>query len=366
VGPTRAGRRRAALAADAARARAAPAAAEDDVTAVGVVDVNAYSPECVQSAEEIARLSGIPLAIVRDKFGLEGKHIAAPDEHVSDLAAKAAAPILAEHAGPVDVLLYMGSPFRDFPVWSAAPKVQALLGERVSGSLAFDVQGVSGGGPLAIAVAKGLMCADGAVRQVLLAGGSREHDLIDYTNPRSRFMFNFGAGGAAMLLRRDHDRNHVLATVGFTDGRFADDVMVPAGGSREPASERTVRERRHYLDVRDPIEMKELLDPISAANFITVARDAVARSGQRVSDIDLLCTIHTKRSLFADVLAGLGLREEQAVYLSDHGHMSAIDPFVGLHRAKTEGRLKDGDLVVLLAAGTGYSWAATAVRWGPA
>jgi 3-oxoacyl-[acyl-carrier-protein] synthase-3 len=179
-------------------------------------------------------------------------------------------------------------------------------------------------------------------------------------------MFNFGAGGAAALLRRDHERNHVLATAAFTDGSFADEVMVPAGGSREPASEETVRDRRHYLDVRNPGEMKERLDPISSRNFVRVAREAVERSGQTVRDIDLLCTIHTKRSLFLRVLDGLGLTEDRAMYLSDHGHMSACDPIFGLHRAREQGRLRDGDLVVLLAAGTGYTWAATTVRWGPA
>ena len=97
-----------------------------------------------------------------------------------------------------------------------------------------------------------------------------------------------------------------------------------------------------------------------------IAREAVERSGYRVADIAMLCPIHTKRSLFAQVLAGLDLREDQAVYLSDHGHMSALDPLVALHRARAEGRLADGSLVVLLAAGTGYSWAATAIRWGRA
>jgi 3-oxoacyl-[acyl-carrier-protein] synthase III len=334
------------------------------MTTVGIVDVNAYSPAGFQTAEEMAALSGIPLEVIRDKFGLVGKHIAGDDEHVSVLAARAAAPLLDGDGRRPDALVYMGSPHRDFPVWSAAPKVQALLGDRASGSLAFDIQGVSAGTPIAMQVAKGLIAANDGIDDVLLAGGSREHDLIDYTNQRSRFMFNFGAGGAAVLLRRDHDRNHVLATAGVTDGSFADDVMVPAGGSREPASERTVRERRHYLDVRDPADMKERLDPVSARNFIEVAREAVERSGRCVDEITLLCPIHTKRSLFLDVLEGLGLREDQSVYLSDHGHMSAIDPLVGLHRAKTEGRLHDGDLVVLLAAGTGYSWAATAIAWG--
>lgn len=333
---------------------------------VGIVDVGAYSPLSVQTALDIAALSGIPVDIVRDRFGLTGKHIAAADEHASHLAAKAARPILENNTGKIGALIYMGSPYRDFPVWGAGPKVQQLLGDAAAGALAFDVQGNSGGAPIALKVGKAMLENDPGLGQVLLAGGSREHDLIDFTNQRSRFMFNFGAGGAALLLRAGHPENVVLETFGFTDGRFADDVMVPAGGSREPATVETVRARRHYLDVRDPQDMKEHLDPISAGNFVRVAREAVERSGSRVSDIALLCTIHTKRSLFLKVLDGLGLGEDRAVYLSDHGHMSAVDPILGLHRAREQGRLHQGDLVVLLAAGTGYSWSATAIRWGRA
>ena len=152
------------------------------MSVVGIVDVNAYSPARFQSADEIAVLAGIPAAVIREKFGLDGKHIAADDEHASDLAAKAAAPILARHGGRcVDALLYMGSPYRDFPVWSAAPKVQQLLGPAAAGSLAYDVQGVSAGTPIALQVAKGLILGSDRIDQVLLAGGSREHDLIPMT-----------------------------------------------------------------------------------------------------------------------------------------------------------------------------------------
>lgn len=337
------------------------------MTTVGIVDVSSYAPAGLQTAEEIAALCGIPADVIRDKFGLSEKRLAAPDEHVSDLAAKAACELLRRHpARPLDVVMYMGSPYRDYHVWSAAPKLQQLLGAYATGSYAMDLQGVSSGTPTALALAKGLFAADPHVNDVLLAGGSREHDLIDYANPRSRFMFNFAAGGAALLLRRDHPANHVLATYGFTDGRFADDVMVPAGGSKEPPSHATIDAGRHSLDVRDPAAMKAGLDPITVENFIRAARIAAERSGVRLADVALVCPIHTKRSLYETVMRGLGLTPEQGVYLSDRGHMSALDPLVGLARARDEGRLHDGDVVLLLAAGTGYTWAATVVRWGRA
>lgn len=337
------------------------------MTTVGIVDVSSYAPARLQTAEEIAALCGIPADVIRDKFGLSEKRLAAPDEHVSDLAAKAACELLRRHpTRPLDVVMYMGSPYRDYHVWSAAPKVQQLLGAYATGSYAMDLQGVSSGTPTALALAKGLFAADPHINDVLLAGGSREHDLIDYANPRSRFMFNFAAGGAALLLRRDHPVNHVLATYGFTDGRFADDVMVPAGGSKEPPSHATIDAGRHSLDVRDPAAMKAGLDPITVENFIRAARTAVERSGMSLANVALVCPIHTKRSLYESVMHGLGLKPEQGVYLSDRGHMSALDPLVGLARARDEGRLHDGDVVLLLAAGTGYTWAATVVRWGRA
>jgi 3-oxoacyl-[acyl-carrier-protein] synthase-3 len=68
--------------------------------------------------------------------------------------------------------------------------------------------------------------------------------------------------------------------------------------------------------------------------------------------------------MFLALLSELGLSEDKAVYLDDTGHMSGVDSLLGLDRAVREGRVSDGDVVLLLAAGTGYTWAATVVRWG--
>jgi 3-oxoacyl-[acyl-carrier-protein] synthase-3 len=73
-----------------------------------------------------------------------------------------------------------------------------------------------------------------------------------------------------------------------------------------------------------------------------------------------------KRSMHEALLARLGLDDDRAVYLDDTGHMSGVDSLLGLDRAARAGQLADGDLVLLLSAGTGYTWAATVVRWGAA
>ena len=133
-----------------------------------------------------------------------------------------------------------------------------------------------------------------------------------------------------------------------------------------PPSPETVSGRRHYLDVADPASMKNGLDEVSLANFVGAARGAVERSGARLEDVNYLSGIHMKRSMHDAIVDALGIDPTRASYLDDTGHMSGVDPLLGLDRAVRAGDVGDGDLVVLLAAGTGYTWAATALRWGTA
>jgi 3-oxoacyl-[acyl-carrier-protein] synthase-3 len=91
---------------------------------------------------------------------------------------------------------------------------------------------------------------------------------------------------------------------------------------------------------------------------------ALAESGASLADVDLVCGIHMKRSPHRTMLSVLGRSEAETVYLEDTGHMRAVDPLLALDRASREGRVQERDLVLLIAAGTGYTWAAACVRWG--
>lgn len=332
---------------------------------VGLAATAHYLPERWMSAAEVAEACGIPEEVIRTKFGLAGKHIAAPDEHVSDLAVAAGSRLLAE-AGvepeSVDVLIYYGSMWKDYPVWQAAPWIAHRLG--CSRAYAVEYDNVSMGTPVALRAARALLVAEPEWRTVLLVAACRESYLLDYGNKRARFMFNFGDGAVAGLLVADADRNLVLGSHAITDGSFALQVKVPAGGSVEPASFESVARRRHFLDVADPAEMKNGLDEVSLRNFVAAARGAVERSGARLEDIAYLCGIHMKRSMHEAIVSALGLDPARASYLEDTGHMSGVDPLLGLDRAVRAGEVGEGDLVLLLAAGTGYTWAATALRWG--
>jgi 3-oxoacyl-[acyl-carrier-protein] synthase-3 len=327
---------------------------------VGLAATASYLPERWLTAAEVAERSGIPERVIVEKFGLHGKHIAAADEHVSDLAVAAATRLLDETGTDplaIDVVLYYGSMWRDYAVWQVAPHIAHRLGARNAFALEYD--NVSHGTPIAVRVGRDLLRAEPELGTILLVAACRESYLLDYANERSRFMFNFGDGAVAGLLVGDSSRNEVLGAHTITNGAYALQVKVPGGGSVDPDGYR-------YLDVQDPQEMKGGLDRESLPNFLAVARGAVERSGLTLADIAFVCPLHTKRSMFVALLAELGMREDQAVYLDDTGHMSGVDSLLGLDRAVRDGRVRDGDAVLLLSAGTGYTWAAAVVRWGEA
>ncbi|MBA3841263.1 MAG: 3-oxoacyl-ACP synthase [Actinobacteria bacterium] len=325
---------------------------------VGLAATASYLPERWMTAAEVAEASGIPEQVIVQKFGLRGKHIAAEDEHVSDLSIAAAERLLTEtetDPASIDVVMYYGSMWRDFPVWQAAPHIADRLG--ATNAFAVEYANVSHGTPIALRLARDLLRAEDELQTILVVAACRESYLLDYGNARSRFMFNFGDGAVAGLVVGDAGRNEVLGSHALTDGSYSLQVKVPGGGSVDPTGYR-------YLDVEDPQSMKGGLDEVSLPNFVRAARGAVERSGLTLADVAFVCPLHTKRSMFMALLSELDLREDQAMYLDDTGHMSGVDSLLGLDRAVREGRVQDGDVVLLLSAGTGYTWAATVVRWG--
>ena len=311
------------------------------------------------TAAELSEATGIPEEIVMEKFGLRGKHIAAADEHVSDMAVTVGEQLLSESGfdpASVDVVLYFGSMWKDFPVWQAGPAIAHRLG--CSRAYAVEYANVSYGAPAAVRIARDMLAAEDDISAVLAVGASRESYLLDYANERARFMINFGDGAAAGLFVRDGGSNEVLGSFGITDGSLARHVKVPSGGSVDPEGS------NRSLDVIDQAAMKERLDEVSLPNFVRAAEGALARSGSALGDVDYLCGIHMKRSMHDALVEALGIEPDRAAYLDDAGHMSGVDPLLALDRATERGELADGDLVLLLAAGTGYTWAASVVRWG--
>jgi 3-oxoacyl-[acyl-carrier-protein] synthase-3 len=332
---------------------------------VGLVGTAHYLPEGWLPAAELSVLSGIPEEVLVGRFGISGKHLAGPEEHPSTMAVEAGRTLLQEQGvDPLDVdaVLYFGSTWKDYPVWQAAPRVKERLGCRRAFALELDY--VSCGAPVALRVAKALASSDPGAGTILMVAASCESRLLDYANQRSRFMFNFGDGAVAALLTRDHPHNLVRGSSMLTDGTLSQHVKIPAGGSALPASHLTVDQRLHFLDVEDLEGMRARLGEVSLPNFVAVAKEALLRSGLTLDQVDWILPIHMKRSMHTSLLAALGSSPENSIYLEDTGHLSGADPILGLDRLARAGHLRAGQNLLLIAAGTGYTWAATVITWG--
>ncbi|HEY1013823.1 MAG TPA: 3-oxoacyl-ACP synthase [Herpetosiphonaceae bacterium] len=332
---------------------------------VGVRAVGVYLPEPVETAAQIAAAADLPEDVVVRKLGIRQKRLAGPGDEPSAMAAAAARHALEQAAldpAEIDLIIYHGSEYKDYVVWSAAAKIQHLLG--AANAYAYEIYALCAGAPVAIKTARDQMRADPNLRNVLLVAAARENELVSYQNPRARFMYNFGAGASALLLSRGLARNEVLESAVIVDGSFSENVVMRGGGARHPASAASVEAGLHQLDVLQLEDMRDRLGALSQPNFIRVIDQAVGRSGFRREDIAFLALTHMKPSFHQSLLAELGLREDQAIYLDDYGHIQSVDQQLALHLAAQRGLLRDGDLVVLAGAGTGYTWAATALRWG--
>lgn len=330
---------------------------------VGIVAAGSYVPQTVMTAAEIAARTGIPEEVIVSKFGIVQKPIPGPDDHTNAMALWAAQDALARAnmgADELDLILCTTEEWKEYPLWTAGIKLAHDLGAHRA--WAMDVQLRCGTTMAALKVAKALMLTEPDIRTVLIAGGYRNSDFVDYANPRARFLINLSAGGGALLLRKNYPRNQLLGSTVRVDGAFSLDVVVPVGGTMEPLTPHNAA--RFFLDVPDPDGMKGRLDARSMQSFLEVIDEALAQSHHHREQIDYLNILHMKRSAHEYVLAALGLDEQQSFYLSDYGHMGQQDQPLSLLKGLETGRLKDGDLMVMVAAGIGYAWAASVVQWG--
>jgi 3-oxoacyl-[acyl-carrier-protein] synthase-3 len=200
----------------------------------------------------------------------------------------------------------------------------------------------------------------------MIVGGYRNGDFVDYGNPRMSMMYNLGAGGCAMILEKGLRRNLLLGSHIISDGSLARDAGVRIGGTAEPITADNLPRAYRSLDLMNPEHMKERLNAVSLPNWYACIDKALSKSGLSREDVGYAGVLHFKPSMHKAFLEALGLGEERSTYLRDYGHIGQIDQVLSLDLGLKAGKIRDGTVVVLTAAGIGYAWAACVLRWGPA
>jgi len=336
------------------------------VRKIGIEAIGTYIPPERHTAQYISEQSGTPAEIIIAKIGMKSKAVPGPDDHTVAMGVKAAK-IAIERAGidpvkDIDLVIWAGEVYAEHPMQTYAIKFQNDVG--ATKAWAFDVNQRCGSVVVAMIIAKSLMETQG-YKRVLIGSGYRNCDLIDYSNIRTRFMHDLAASGVALILRKDYPQNVILEGSVISDGQFSEDVYVPAGGTVMPITCEAIEKRLTYLDVTDPPGLKDRLDRLSMSNFLKVVDESLEKSGYTRKNIDYLGLIRMKRSAFEYVANELGVHPyDQSTYFEEWGHMGQNDSIVSIEEGLKDGKIKEGDIVVLTSAGIGWSWNALTIKWG--
>jgi len=338
----------------------------DPQATAGILSLATYIPHSYHDADYIAAHSETPAHIIRTKLGWYQKNVPGPGDHTVAMGLKAARKAL-YYSGlspsDIDLVIWSGEEIKEYRNWPVGPKIQKELG--LKNAWSFDIQQRCGTTLVALKLARDMIRADEAINNVLIASGYRNSDLIDYSNPRVRWMYYLAAGGAACLVQRDCPKNQILEGHFMSDGSYAGDVYVPAGGSAQPMTLEALHQHWQYLDVFDPEGMKARLEQNSLSNWLLCIDKALEKSGYTREDVDYLATLLIKRSAHDYLVGQLGLEPHQTRYFEEFGHHGQNDQILSLELAIEEGRIKDGDVILMISAGIGYAWDALVVRWGP-
>jgi 3-oxoacyl-[acyl-carrier-protein] synthase-3 len=216
----------------------------------------------------------------------------------------------------------------------------------------------------ALKIAKDMLIADDTINTILIAGGYRNGDFVDYSDKNMSMMYNLAAGGGAIILKKNHGKNLLLGSHIIGDGTLARAAGVEIGGISNPITCDNMEIASKSLRLMDPVGMKNRLNEVSMPNWYKCIDKAFEKSGIDKSEVDYLAILHMKRSAHIDMLRELNLSEEQSIYLEDYGHIGQIDQILSIHLGLEQGKIKEGSVIAMIAAGIGYVWAANVIKWG--
>lgn len=326
-------------------------------TSTAILGTGSYLPKEVLTSAELGERLGVGEQWILDKTGIKERRIAAREEASSDLGTHAA--LRALRAANVDAaeidLLIVATANPDHPLPATACFVQHNID--ASRAVAFDLNAACTGFVYALSIAHDMLVADPRRTTALLIGAEIYSRSVDYSDHRICVLLGDGAG--AVVLRKAEDSPGILTTSLASNGALTGLAQIPAGGSRMPASEHTVRAGQHYLQMRGRDVRRTV-----AGLLPGLISDLLQRSHLEFSDVDLIVPHQANGIMLAEWARSLDVPTElvhQTVAWS--GNTGAASIPIALDDAVRSGRVSDEDVLLLISFGAGVTWGGVALKW---
>ena len=316
-------------------------------------------PERILTNDEISKLVDTNDEWIRTRTGIEERRIAADDESSATLAVDAslrALEVANLSAFDLDLVIVASStPEHLFP--ATASIVQNRIGAINAG--AFDILAACTGFVFAVNMATQAI-KSGSMENILVVGAETTSRFVDWTDRNTCILFGDGAG--AFVLQADEEPGGVLSGVMHSDGSGADLLSLPAGGSKEPASEKTLVEGRHFMQMEGKGVFRFATRVMAGAT-----KEALEKAGLEAKDLSLVIPHQANIRIIEAAARGLKLPMDKfMVNLDKYGNTSTASVPIATVEAVESGRLKAGDKIAFVAFGGGLSWGALTAKWtGP-
>ena len=328
------------------------------MASVIIAGVGSYAPAKVLTNHDLTKIVDTSDEWIFSRSGIRERRIAAADEACSDLAVKAATAALADAkvtAADIDLLI-IATASPDAPLPSTACYVQHKLGVPAHATC-FDIAAACSGFLYALEIAYGQLLTN-RYKRALIIGSEKLSSVTDWTDRTTCVLFG-DAAGAAVLHKVDQPGIGILGSDLGADGEFADNLYISAGGSKRPADAQSVAEHAHCIRMNGREVFKSAVRVME-----TVAREMMEQHHLTPDQISLVIPHQANIRIIESLAASLGMPMEKVyVNLDRYGNTSSASIPLALDEARRSGRIKPGDLTLLVAFGAGLTYGATLIRW---
>ena len=239
-----------------------------------------------------------------------------------------------------------------FPATSAL--IQNIIGAKNAGIL--DIEAACSGFIYGITIANQFI-KTGEYRNILVIASEVLSRITDWEDRSTCVLFGDAAGAA--VVSESTSESEIIATYLGGDGFYKELLYMPAGGSLYPASEETLKNRMHYIKMKGNETFK-----LAVTKMCESAEIVIKKAGISSEDISLLIPHQANLRIIQAVQKRLNLTDDKVfVNLQRYGNTSAATIPVALAEAVESGKIKRGDIVVLVAFGGGFTWGSAVIRW---
>ena len=326
-----------------------------------ILGVGHYVPERVLTNADLEKMVETSDAWITERTGIKERHVAAPGEVTSDMAAEAARRAMAKAgitAADVDMII-VGTISGDSPMPACATHVQHKIGARHCP--AFDLSAACAGFIYGLSIADRFIRTGGA-RYVVVVGVELLSRLLDWSDRTTCVLFGDGAGAVVVGPTTDEEAaagRGILSTHLYTDGALACALQIPGGGSKEPFSADVLAQRRHLVHMSGQDVFKAAVRYLSAA-----AKTALDANKVSAAELDLVVAHQANLRILQAVAQRVEVPMERFfINIHKYGNTSSASIPIALDEALGEGRIQPGQTVLMCALGAGISWGSALVRW---